>query len=331
VAAPYNDSLTDKIVQSSITMLILVVLIVALIWFALSSWFRKPGATLQLRLSQYVTFSNEERERRAELRQLLGEKGRSERSVAQWRWWRVFSEEVELADIQMSPGRIAFWTALAGVAVGLVLVAITGFGLAILIGLGAPLVTRMIVKIKLSRKRAAFGDQLPDNLEVLASALRAGHSLVGAMSVVVDDAPEPSRTEFKRVIADEQLGVPLDEALGTTVTRMANKDLDQVALVASLQRDTGGNSAEVLDQVVENIRNRQELRRLIKTLTAQGRMARWIVSLLPVALFFAIWALNPSYIRPLWAEMPGQAFLVLGAIMVVTGSLVIKKIIDIKV
>jgi tight adherence protein B len=331
VAAPYNESLTDKIVQSWITMLILVVLIVALIWFALSSWFRKPGATLQLRLSQYVTFSNEERERRAELRQLLGEKGRSERSVAQWRWWRVFSEEVELADIQMSPGRIAFWTALAGVAVGLVLVAITGFGLAILIGLGAPLVTRMIVKIKLSRKRAAFGDQLPDNLEVLASALRAGHSLVGAMSVVVDDAPEPSRTEFKRVIADEQLGVPLDEALGTTVTRMANKDLDQVALVASLQRDTGGNSAEVLDQVVENIRNRQELRRLIKTLTAQGRMARWIVSLLPVALFFAIWALNPSYIRPLWAEMPGQAFLVLGAIMVVTGSLVIKKIIDIKV
>jgi len=331
VAAPYTKSTMDKILQSPFTMILMVVVIIGLVWFALSSWFRKPGESLQLRLSQYVTLSNEEKERRAELRQLLGQKGRSESSVSQWRWWRAFSEEAELAGIEMPAGRIAFWTALGGVALGLLLVAITGFGLAILVGLVAPLVTRMIVKIRLSRKRAAFGDQLPDNLEVLASALRAGHSLVGAMSVVVDDAPEPSRTEFKRVIADEQLGVPLDDALGTTVQRMANKDLDQVALVASLQRDTGGNSAEVLDQVVENIRNRQELRRLIKTLTAQGRMARWIVSLLPVALFFAIWALNPTYIRPLWAEMPGQAFLVLGGIMVITGSLVIKKIIDIKV
>ena len=331
VAEPYTKSLVDKIIQSPLTMIVLVVAIIGLVWFALSSWFRKPGESLQLRLSQYVTLSREEKERRAELRELLGQKGRSESTVSQWRWWRAFSEDVELADIRMSPGRIAFWTAAAGIVVGLLFVAITGSGFAILIGLAAPLVTRSIVKIRLSRKRAAFGDQLPDNLEVLASALRAGHSLVGAMSVVVDDAPEPSRTEFKRVIADEQLGVPLDDALGTTVKRMQNKDLDQVALVASLQRDTGGNSAEVLDQVVENIRNRQELRRLIKTLTAQGRMARWIVSLLPVALFFAIWALNPTYIRPLWAEMPGQAFLVMGGIMVIAGSLVIKKIIDIKV
>jgi tight adherence protein B len=317
--------------QSWITMVVFVMLIVALVIFALSTFLRKPGESLQLRLSQYVTLSTEEKERKAELRQLLGQKARSESSVSSWRWWQAFKEDVELADIQMPAGRIALWTAVLGLVLGLLFVLITGSGLAIVFGAVAALIARMYVKIKLRRKRAAFAEQLPDNLEVLASALRAGHSLVGAMSVVVDDAPEPSRTEFRRVIADEQLGVPLDDALGRTVQRMENKDLDQVALVASLQRDTGGNSAEVLDQVVENIRNRMELRRLIKTLTAQGRMARWIVSLLPVALFFAIWGLNPTYIRPLWAEMPGQAFLFMGIIMVSAGSLVIKKIIDIKV
>ena len=331
IAAPVNTTRLDKIMQSGFTMLVIVVLIVALIVFALSTFLRKPGESLQLRLSQYVTLSGEERERKAELRQLLGQKARSERSVSQWRWWQAFTEDVELADIAMPASRLALWTGALGLVIGLLFVLITGSGLAIVLGLIAPLITRTFVKIKLRRKRAAFAEQLPDNLEVLASALRAGHSLVGAMSVVVDDAPEPSRTEFKRVIADEQLGVALDDALGTTVRRMENKDLDQVALVASLQRDTGGNSAEVLDQVVDNIRNRMELRRLIKTLTAQGRMARWIVSLLPVALFFAIWALNPTYIKPLWAEMPGQAFLIMGGIMVVAGSLVIKKIVDIKV
>jgi tight adherence protein B len=331
IAAPVNTSTIDRIMQSWITMLVFVMLIVALVIFALSTFLRKPGESLQLRLSQYVTLSSEEKERKAELRQLLGQKARSESSVSSWRWWQAFKEDVELADIQMPAGRIALWTAVLGLVLGLLFVLITGSGLAIVFGAVAALITRMYVKIKLRRKRAAFAEQLPDNLEVLASALRAGHSLVGAMSVVVDDAPEPSRTEFRRVIADEQLGVPLDDALGRTVQRMENKDLDQVALVASLQRDTGGNSAEVLDQVVENIRNRMELRRLIKTLTAQGRMARWIVSLLPVALFFAIWGLNPTYIRPLWAEMPGQAFLFMGIIMVIAGSLVIKKIIDIKV
>src|SRR5207249_2256578 len=83
-------------------------------------------------------------------------------------------------------------------------------------------------------------EQLPDNLAVLASAIRAGHSFVGALSVVVNDAPEPARSEFQRVVADEQLGRPLDEALETVVYRMRNQDLAQVALVAALQRETGG-------------------------------------------------------------------------------------------
>jgi tight adherence protein B len=179
--------------------------------------------------------------------------------------------------------------------------------------------------------RNQFAEQLPDNLQVLASALRAGHSLVGALSVVVDDAPEPSRSEFRRVVADEQLGVPLDHSLEVVARRMDNRDLDQVALVATLQRDTGGNTAEVLDRVTDTVRARFELRRLVKTLTAQGRMSRWVVSLLPLGLFTVITLMNPGYLRPLYTHTSGRILLVISVIMIVSGSLVIRRIVNFKV
>jgi len=179
--------------------------------------------------------------------------------------------------------------------------------------------------------RAHFAEQLPDNLQVLASALRAGHSLVGALSVVVDDAPEPAKSEFQRVIADERLGIPLEESLLVVAERMESRDLEQVALVAALQRQTGGNTAEVLDHVSDTIRERFELRRMVKTLTAQGRMSRWVVSLLPVALLVVILAINPRYVQPLFDHSSGRILLVVAGVMVVCGSLVIGRIVKIKV
>ena len=112
---------------------------------------------------------------------------------------------------------------------------------------------------------------------------------------------------------------------------MNNRDLDQVAIVAALQRDTGGNSAEVLDQVAENVRGRMELRRLIRVLTAQGRLARWIVSLLPLALMAGIYLIQPDYLDPLFNETIGKVLMVVAVIMIISGSLVIKKIVDIDV
>ena len=154
---------------------------------------------------------------------------------------------------------------------------------------------------------------------------------MGGLSLVINDAPEPSRTEFQRVIADEQLGVPLEDAMSVVAIRMKNRDVEQVALVASLQRETGGNAAEVLERVIENIRERQAIRRLVRTLTAQGRLSRWIVSILPVGLLVFISAVNPSYMKPMFTHTSGKFMLGLGATMIVAGSLVIKKIVNIKV
>ena len=201
----------------------------------------------------------------------------------------------------------------------------------LIIGICIPFVVRMWIRRKVDRKRRQFGEQLPDNLQVLASALRAGHSFIGALSVVVDDAPEPSRSEFRRVVADEQLGVPLEDALHVVVERMESRELEQVALVGALQRQTGGNTAEVLDRVTETIRERFELRRTVRTLTAQGRLSRWVVSLLPLFLLLVISLLNPGYMHPLFATTAGRIALVFAAVMVVAGSVVIKRIINIKV
>jgi tight adherence protein B len=139
------------------------------------------------------------------------------------------------------------------------------------------------------------------------------------------------KSEMQRVVADEQLGVPLTQAIGVVAQRMANRDLEQVALVAELQRESGGNAAEVVDRVAETIRERFELRRLVQTLTVQGRMSRWIVSALPVALLVMIQLLNPHYMHPLVSKTIGQVMLVIAALLIVAGSLVIKKIVDIKV
>jgi tight adherence protein B len=161
--------------------------------------------------------------------------------------------------------------------------------------------------------------------------MRAGHSFVGGLSVVVEDAEEPSRGEFRRVIADEQLGVSLEDALETVVQRMASEDLEQVALVAALHRETGGNTAEVLDRVNDVVRARIELRQRVKTLTAQGRLSRWIVSALPIGLMLILTLLNPGYMDPLFWHTIGRVLLVLAAVMVVSGSLAIKKIVEIDI
>jgi tight adherence protein B len=184
---------------------------------------------------------------------------------------------------------------------------------------------------RLARRRKAFAEQLPDMLQVVSAALRSGQSFAGAFAVVVESSGEPMKSEMQTVVADEQLGVPLSKAMEVVVRRMDNRDLEQIALVAELQREAGGNSAEVIDRVAETVRGRFELRRLINTLTAQGRMSRWIVTALPIALVLLITLINPHYMHPLVTHLLGKVMIVLAVLLVIGGSLVIKKIVDIKV
>jgi tight adherence protein B len=328
-APPFHPSLPYTFWRSTLAMVVVSFLGALLVGAALVAILRPTKRSLRARMSEFVSIYLPERQKANTAlpeRVFVG----AERSLERTRWWTKFKEEIIFAGIRVPPVQLVLWTVVATVAAMLLLYVVAGPLLSVA-ALAIPVFVRMFIKRRIERIRAQFAEQLPDNLQVLASALRAGHSLVGALSVVVDDAPEPSRSEFRAVVADEQLGVPLEQSLTRVADRMDNRDLEQVALVASLQRETGGNTAEVLDRVTETIRARFELRRLVKTLTAQGRMSRWIVSFLPVLLFLAISLLNPKYVDPLFSHTSGRVLLGLSAVLIVTGSLVIKRIVSFKV
>ena len=326
---PFHRSLLDRFWESPVAVPVIVLLVMGLLGLALVVVLGGPRSNVLERLAEFVSVgrSGEERSQRSVLTDALV--AGTERSLGQTRWWPRFVEELEIASISFPPAQIVIATAIVAVVVGVVLSLISPiFGL---FGLGVVVAVRMLITRKLNRVRDAFAEQLPDTLQVLASALRAGHSFVGALAVVVADAPEPTRRELQRVVADDQLGVPPEESIRKAATRMASDDLEHVALVAELQREVGGNMAEVLETVVETIRERFDLQRLIRTLTAQGRLARWIVSLLPVAVALAVSLINPGYMTPLFSSTAGQVIIAICAVMVVSGSLIIKKIINIKV
>ncbi len=335
VTAPYKPSTFDRVWSSAVTMTIIGLLVACLIGFGAMTILSGPTkGTVRKRLAEFVSvpaaIRDGSRRPTAQLTEKMLEG--TDSMLRDSSRWRRFRWELEIAKVSMPPEQIIVLTAIGSLLVLLMIKIVSGsllFG--IVLAAAVPFAVRSVLKRKLAQQRKLFAEQLPDNLQVLASALRAGHSFIGALSVVVNDAPEPARSEFQRVVADEQLGVPIDDALHVVVERMESRELDQVALVAALQRETGGNTAEVLDRVTDTIRERFELRRTVATLTAQGRMSRWVLTSLPLVLLGAITLFNPGYMQVMYDRQAGKVLLVLAGISVTCGSLVIKRIVNIKV
>jgi tight adherence protein B len=325
----YGRSQADSAAQSRLTMLFVAALVAGLLGLSVAAVFKPRTGALRRRLGAFVSLRQEDTKRQTAAlteRLLAG----TDQSLARTRWWDLFKHQLVLAQVNIPAEQVVVLTLIGTLFLGWLMYVVIGAAAAIF-ALGLPLVVRWLLAFRSERQRRLFADQLPDNLQVISSALRAGHSFIGALSVMVDEAPEPSRREFRRVVADEQLGVALEDSLRVVGERMRCRDLEQVGMVAALQRETGGNSADVLDQVAENIRERAALRRLVRTLTAQGRMARWIVSLLPVGLLLIITAINRDYMEPLFSQTGGRLMLGFATTMIIAGSLVIRKIVDIKV
>jgi tight adherence protein B len=256
-------------------------------------------------------------------------RARASGSAAARGWIGRLDEQIDIGRIKLSSMSIIVLTLTATVLIVVVLGTISIFFA--VFGFGTPLVARAWVRWKVRKVREQFSDQLPPNLQVLTAGLRAGFTMLGAFVAMVENANEPSKSEFGRAITDERLGIPLEEAIRKVSVRMASRDLEQVAMLAELLRTTGGNAAEVLDVIVLTVRERHDIRRLVRTLTTQGRMARWILTALPIATGLAFWALQPDIVGPMWRSSIGQLLLLVAAIMVATGSYVIQKIIEIEI
>jgi tight adherence protein B len=321
-AAPYHRSLVTRFLLWPASTIVLALLASLIVAWAVAKVIRRPHTDVVERI---VEFSDSRPAPASELPEGSAPKRRTHTGG----WWARLDRDLEIARIDMSSTAVVGWTAAATFGIFLLLLIVSQ--LIAVLALLTPLVSRALIRRKLGSVRDDFADELPANLQVLASALRAGHSLSGALAVVVENAHEPARSELQRIVRDEQFGVPPDEAIRRVADRMANRDLEQVALLAELQRRSGGNAAEVLDVVVATIRERSELRRLVRSLTAQGRMARWILSALPIVLAAFLFLMRPDMMRILFESSGGQIALIVAALLVLSGSFVIQRIVDIDV
>jgi tight adherence protein B len=322
---PYHRSLLTRFVLSAGSIILLALLLALLVAWAAARTIRGSRSTVVERIGQ---FSREGAAQPRPAKNAAEVASRRRPRSAGGRLARL-ERDLEIARMETSARGVAGVTLAATLMVVVVLAAV--WPIVAVLGLLTPLVTRAVIRRRLARVRGEFADQLPSNLQVLASALRAGHSFSGALGVVVENAHEPAKSELQRVLRDDQFGVPPEDAIRRVAERMQNRDLEQVALLAELQRTSGGNAAEVLDTVVTTIRERGELRRLVRTLTAQGRMARWILTALPIVLSLFLWLVHPDIIGVLFESSGGQIALVVAASMVIAGSALIQRIVDIEV
>ena len=189
----------------------------------------------------------------------------------------------------------------------------------------------MWLSMRRKRRFARFGAQLPDALSLLARALRSGNSLNAGLNMVVEEMPEPMGTEFQIAYEEQNLGIPIEQALKNMMTRMPNLDLKFFVTAVSIQRQTGGDLAEIIDKICEVIRERFKILGMVQALTGEGRLSGAVLMALPIAIFIAVYYLNQEYVMLLFNTDLGKKMLGFGIVMQIFGAICIKKIIDIKV
>jgi tight adherence protein B len=202
---------------------------------------------------------------------------------------------------------------------------------AILIGLAAGSLPYVYLLVKRSSRFRRFEELLPDAIDLMARALRAGHTITSSIEMVSEEGSEPVASEFRRVFEEQNFGLPLREAMLNLAHRVPLPDVTFLVTAIIVQKETGGNLAEVLDKAAVVIRERFRLRGQLRIYTAQGRLTGWILAGLPFIMFFVLYLLNPNYERILLEDPAGQKLLYVGIGMMALGAWVIRRIIDIKV
>lgn len=184
---------------------------------------------------------------------------------------------------------------------------------------------------KRSRRFKKFGKQLPDAMELVARALRSGHSLNSALKVVVDELSDPISKEFNIAFEEQNLGIPIEDALKHVYLRVPNMDYKFFAMAVAIQRQSGGDLAEILDKIGRIIRDRFRILGQVQALTGEGRISGIVLMALPLALFVAVWRLNPDYVMLLFTDELGRKMVAVAVVLQIIGAYTIKKIIAIKV
>jgi tight adherence protein B len=219
---------------------------------------------------------------------------------------------LERARLPLRPGEFVLAAAGGGAGLGLVVFMLTGqLLLGALSALAGPFLAWNFVKLKVARRRKAFEAQLPDALALIASSLQAGHTALRSVQSMVEESEAPLSEEFERVVAETALGDPLVDALDRMAQRLDVEDLAWVVQAIRIQQTVGGKLADLLFTLADFMRAREEIRREVKVLTAEGRLSAWVLGGLPILLFFAVKTMSPGYLDPMLRG--GGLFALIGA------------------
>jgi len=243
------------------------------------------------------------------------------------------AERLDLAGSERKPaewvllgvGGSALIAAALTLATGNLLIGVLGGALIGWLGMHA------VLSIRIGRRRAAFSEQLPDVLQLIAGSLQSGFSLPQAVDAVVREGSQPAAEEFSRALAEARIGADLEDALNRVADRMDSTDLRWTVMAIRIQREVGGNLAEVLRTTVGTMRERAFLRRQVSSLSAEGRLSAYVLVALPVLVGGWFFYSDPSYMRPLYTSLIGLVMLVGSVALVVVGALWMRKLIKIEV
>ena len=205
------------------------------------------------------------------------------------------------------------------------------FFFSVLVGIFFGMLPYLYPRVKKRKRMQKFERQIPEGLELIARALRAGHAFTSGMKLAADELGDPFGIEFRETIDEINFGVSIFDALRNLVKRVDCPDLKFFVIAANIQRETGGNLAEIIENIARIIRERFKLYSKIRVLSAEGRISAIILSILPFAVMGALFFLNPDYMKILFSDPVGRKMATVAAIMMVTGIFIIQKLSKIKV
>ncbi|MBT2537108.1 type II secretion system F family protein [Arthrobacter sp. ISL-69] len=244
---------------------------------------------------------------------------------------RLYSRDaLENAGVRLSQAEFIVLVIAGGIVGALVGLVIGVPVLSVLLVILAPVVGHLVLGFLAGKRRAKFDQQLGDTLQLLAGGLRAGHSILRAIDAAATESQSPTSEEMRRVITETSLGRDLLASLTDTSERMRNEDFVWIAQAIQINREVGGNLAEVLDQVNETIRERSEIKGHIKALAAEGKFSAYILIAMPFGIVVMLMMVNPGYMNSMFTHPLGWGMMAASAVLMTIGSLWMRKIIDLK-
>jgi tight adherence protein B len=245
---------------------------------------------------------------------------------------RGLEQIIEQASSTWTVPRFVFVSCGLGLAFGLATLTLTGRMLESLpVGMLGGSLPLLMLRRKRAKRMNSFEEMLPETIDLLGRAIRAGHPLSAGLKMVADECEEPIQGEFRRSFEEQRFGLPLDDSLMAMADRVGLVDMRILTTAILIQRNVGGNLAEILDNLSYTIRERFKIRRQLRVYTAQGRMSGYVLALLPIALGCIFYLLNPAYISLLFTDPAGRFGLVVAVILQLIGFLWIRKIVDIEI